>query len=1687
MKNVRKRLLSALLALSLLASLTVSAAAAETQTVFQGIDTLMIYNPMTDHKRTMSTGNMTGQVGSSRSNVFRDSGDRASLSGLDEPGNGFYFSDQDILLDELTQAAETNLEDLLPAVATETTEKTETPAEAWETDSPALMDLDGSGRAAGYAVGSRRSFHYQPGSRYTGASASFTCLYAGDSCYIWGYGFSNQAIANAMGAAFDATIFRNDTNAYGTARYIQDGGKLNILIYPMSRTGLCGFFRPLELLTAAEMNAMQSGLAQAYNHDEAVIHINTSVCTAQRYETYGLVTLAHEYQHLICFSSSLLGRGGQERMMGTWLNEAMSMQAEEISYPGEVVRARYISSDYNNSGDIASGQSLYNFATENDIGVYGQAFMFSEYLKKQSGTGAVFKRLHDHWRQQSAENLTDAKALYSVLSSVRGQVNGIASYPASLGLSTEEAFLSKLDLAFQIGTVVKNGSGAYSLGSACAEADPKLFTGTRGSIEGGGRILIATKDANSYTVPNGADPRLIYVGFKDGKMVIAPTTAADYAQPPAPHYTVTATVNDAKLGSVSVEDHMITVSVVGNAGFADPAYTVVSGSATVARKGHILTVTPGSDCVIRVNLEAKSPAGGVDVWDGTVADALPYGRTRNEYVIYTGAQLAKLAQMVNAGESFEGKDICLAADLDLSGHQWTPIGLSTYRPFKGSFFGYDFTAPNGIVYHTISGVTIGSPDAPAQLSCAGLFGKCGSGGTVQYVTLRDVAVYNKGASSMTGGLVGDGQSATNCTVTGTVSGLGNTGMICGRAVSLQNCTGIGQVQGGSSVGGLLGQGEKVEQCGFMGTVSGESNVGGIVGSNNSNNIVRSCYSVSDVSGGRNVGGLVGSTYLGSLGRSYWAGTISGSQNVGGIAGSYGAPLYGAAWTGDYCYYDNTTVQTGLGDSLVSDHSEPRTRAELKDAAKFGSDGYDFSTVWKIDPDLNDGYPIFRWQNAATLAQVSLSAPNHTVDVGKTLQLAVKLQPAQSYTLTSSDATVATVDQNGLVTGVGEGECVITLRTEGGLTAYLRVQVRDMSDLAAGFAGGSGTEEDPYLVSTPSNLFHLANLTNSGYSFKGEYIYQTADIRLNGSAENPWVPIGSTRSTPFSGHYDGGGRVIEGLYMTSGEIQGLFGAVKGAEVAMLSIDHSTFQGGTYAGAFAGYATDCAFVDLNTLDAVAVVSGSASASRVGGVVGIQTTTSAATNAQIGFCSNAGRVDSTATPDTLSTDSGTGTGGIVGYLTGDGTARTAVVACRNEGTITGNVGDDCGGIVGVVERSYILNSYNTGKITSKGFAGGIAGESSGAQTSFCYNAGALHGVLYGRAGGIVGHGIGGGLLICYSWGQITAEAADDYTAGIISWKESGITVSNCIYLQGSVQYPQSVDTEGALCVSASSLKDRAYLLNSFCPADYYDDTWDILPDVNGGYPVLKSFHPSWNHEVAALYDRAHGAPRNGDASAYFHVYTNILEGLRNGERNDRDLTDGDAGVGSADVPEAFYEIENPASGENSAVMTIRQAYLDTLSVGTHTLTARFGANVNVDFDVIVQDTPPDTLALRAVEAPVEDGILQPTFSISVPAGETQTGKLLLASYRNGQMTALAVRDVTLAPGRNDVTVSMSYDASADKKVFLLDEAGRPLLSARSFRTPEELLGATTMEKERTVETPRGTLLRAVETMARQMAAVN
>ena len=245
--------------------------------------------------------------------------------------------------------------------------------------------------------------------------------------------------------------------------------------------------------------------------------------------------------------------------------------------------------------------------------------------------------------------------------------------------------------------------------------------------------------------------------------------------------------------------------------------------------------------------------------------------------------------------------------------------------------------------------------------------------------------------------------------------------------------------------------------------------------------------------------------------------------------------------------------------------------------------------------------------------------------------------------------------NGSGASYTDGQSVSNLTTEpnGTVNLYAKWRLKPWQ--------GSGTEDDPYIISSTAALDLLAYAVNNNIDnnngFANKYFLQTEDFTYNGTTNN-YTPIGNA-SCKFRGHFDGGGFSISGINVTgSDDYIGVFGYVYYGSVENIVLANTTFTGTKYVGGIVG----CTY------------RGSVNNCKVMGDVTIGTSTS-----------------------------GNYHGGIVGFLT-----ETELTGCLSMATLTdpNNVGHFYGGIAGINSNATIDNCiYTGGSVTAHGNATAIS----------------------------------------------------------------------------------------------------------------------------------------------------------------------------------------------------------------------------------------------------------------------------------------------------------------------------------------------------------------------------------------------
>jgi hypothetical protein len=285
--------------------------------------------------------------------------------------------------------------------------------------------------------------------------------------------------------------------------------------------------------------------------------------------------------------------------------------------------------------------------------------------------------------------------------------------------------------------------------------------------------------------------------------------------------------------------------------------------------------------------------------------------------------------------------------------------------------------------------------------------------------------------------------------------------------------------------------------------------------------------------------------------------------------------------------------------------------------------------------------------------------------------------------------------------------------------------------------GSGTESDPYLVSSIENLKWMGE----NVSAWGAYYLQTNNI--NAAVTATWndgkgfLPIGDnhqegTEWYDFKGVYDGAGFVIDSLYISrkDQDIVGLFGSTQknGGAIKNLGLTNVNIRGKDKVGGLSGKSRNTFLIEN-----CYVTGNIAGNSLVGGLVG--------------ELYNGAHIENCYTKDGVVNGAGQGIGGFVGkvrwhatiskcyslmnvdcyaaeYIGGfSGWIRdevTAIEKCYSMGNVVTTSGRFAGGFTGVNQsKSKITNCYSLSNVTAGSIAFGFCGYSDGDTIKYSYSA--------------------------------------------------------------------------------------------------------------------------------------------------------------------------------------------------------------------------------------------------------------------------------------------------------------------------------------------------------------------------------
>lgn len=344
----------------------------------------------------------------------------------------------------------------------------------------------------------------------------------------------------------------------------------------------------------------------------------------------------------------------------------------------------------------------------------------------------------------------------------------------------------------------------------------------------------------------------------------------------------------------------------------------------------------------------------VNPWDGRI-DTSWYTEEKTELFISTPQQLAGLAELVNKGNTFEGKILRLTNDIFLNDrmksteYEWVPIAYSADKEDTGLVFQGTF---DGGGYHIYNLYTSNKGQG------GGLFGRIGEKGVVKAVTISQGYLNYGGSIAYNNDgwiLFCNNDSMTE--VYGKESSYtGDCGAICNFNSNLvYGCRNYGCVYSSDSLSdaaGIVGRNTvsiaTVSECSNIGIVQGYV-ASGIVSYNEG--WIQNCYNIGKIIGRRYAAGITYYNYVG-IGNCYFAGGLEISGEYGNRGAIYEEDMTPAKKPKNcYAIFNNYYV-----DSPTMLTYEEMTSAELVN--KLNRQAYTACFGWYLDEyGINDGFPI----------------------------------------------------------------------------------------------------------------------------------------------------------------------------------------------------------------------------------------------------------------------------------------------------------------------------------------------------------------------------------------------------------------------------------------------------------------------------------------------------------------------------------------------------------------------------------------------------------------------------------------------------------------------------------------------------------------------------------------------------------
>ena len=542
-----------------------------------------------------------------------------------------------------------------------------------------LLDENGDGKAItpSYAVGDTKDFYVVNFTNNNDETLNATLFYSGPKVNVWvNDNEISQSDASKLGKEFENNIYSKVTNYFGKEPDVDNDSKINILCYDIkdgfsgSGAYIGGYFYARDLYN------------MAYSNKCEIFYIDTYPALGTYYKdvTKCYETLAHEFQHMINFNQSVFKEGGSS--MDTWLNEGMSMAAEQV-YTGKSLTSRI--DYYNYSSSIGKGHSLLYWDNAGDVlSNYSLSYLFLQYFKLQTGQGdAIFKEL----QSLNNNNYKDIETLikkYIDPNLTFGKF--LTEFRIALLLNKSTGLRGfKGDSNFdEIKTPLYYGSGTYLRGGGAVVKEVNTSNFQIPSDKGNDvtfTIIKEGEESNEKPVISGADDKTIKVGDsfdarkgvsasdkEDGDLTSKIEISGSVDTKKAGVYTLTYSVEDSDSNKTTVTRKITVMSnekpVISGANDK----TIKVGDSFDARKGVSASDKEDGDLTSKIEISGSvdTKKAGVYTLTYSVEDSDSNKTTvtrkitvmSNEKPVISGAN----DKTIKVGDSFDAREGVSASD-----------------------------------------------------------------------------------------------------------------------------------------------------------------------------------------------------------------------------------------------------------------------------------------------------------------------------------------------------------------------------------------------------------------------------------------------------------------------------------------------------------------------------------------------------------------------------------------------------------------------------------------------------------------------------------------------------------------------------------------------------------------------------------------------------------------------------------------------------------------------------------------------------------------------------------------------------------------------------------------------------------------------------------------------------------------